>query len=57
MFEAINALIPLELKGILKINCDIPRWYSTLMLTRNGVTKPLSHFVIDNVDIVTIMDY
>ena len=57
MLEKINDLIPSDLKEVLKISCDIPRWYDTLDVTKDGVTKPLSEFIIDNVDSVCIMDF
>jgi hypothetical protein len=59
MFDSVNAAIPSNLTNKLKVNCDIPRWYdlSDYNVTRDGTTKPLSQWVIDKVDTVTIMDY
>jgi hypothetical protein len=57
MFDEVRASIPTELQETIKLNCDIPRWYDELDVTRDGVTKKLSHWVIDKLDTVTIMDY
>jgi hypothetical protein len=42
----------------LKFDAAIPFWYdSDVMVTYNGVEKPLSHHILDNVDSVSIMAY
>jgi len=57
MLTKIKAAIPSTVN--LYVNACIPRWYDTLSVTRTGtgVVKPLSQFVQDIIDVVTIMDY
>lgn len=41
----------------LYLNADIAMGYSVVKITRNGVTKPLSHWLVDAVDRTTAMTY
>lgn len=41
----------------LYLNADIAMGYSVVNITRNGVTKPLSHWLVDAVDRTTVMTY
>jgi hypothetical protein len=41
----------------LYINADIAMGYEYLSLTRGGVTKSLSHWMVDSTDRTTLMDY
>jgi hypothetical protein len=39
------------------LNADIAMGYSGVKLTRNGVSKPLTHWMVDTVDRTTLMAY
>lgn len=41
----------------LYLNADIAMGYSVVNLTRNGVSKPLTHWLVDTVDRTTLMAY
>jgi hypothetical protein len=41
----------------LYLNADIAMGYSVVNITRNGVTKPLAHWLVDAVDRTTVMTY
>ncbi len=41
----------------LYLNADIAMGYSLVTLTRNGVSKPLTHWLVDSVDRTTLMAY
>jgi hypothetical protein len=41
----------------LRLTADIPFWFDTITVTRDGGTRPMSELMIDRVDRVTILDY
>ena len=41
----------------LKMAVDIPFWYDTKVVSRNGASRPLSEWVIDKADWVSMMNY
>lgn len=41
----------------LRLVVDIAFWFETVPLTRNAATHPLDEWVLDAVDVITLMDY
>jgi hypothetical protein len=41
----------------LRLDLDVPFWWDTKAITRNGVTRPMSEWVADRADRLVLMDY
>lgn len=45
------------LGSALSLTVDIPCWFDEIQVTRLGITRPLSEWVLDTVDTAVLMDY
>ena len=55
--DLLNKLRPIANAAGLRLTVDIPFWYDGKMVTRNGVSRPLSELTQDRTDRVALMDY
>lgn len=54
MYEKVSAVLRGSGVGV---NACVPRWLDDRPITRNGVTRPLSEWIADASDRLTLMDY
>lgn len=57
LLDLLEKLAPIAKGAGLQLTVDIPFWYDSKLVTRGGVTRPLSELVQDRVDRVVLMDY
>jgi hypothetical protein len=55
--DLLEKLAPVVHAGGLRLTMAVPFWFDTKMVTRGGVTRPMSELVADRVDRVALMDY
>ena len=57
LLDLLDAVVLKTSKAQLRLNYDMPNWYNDIAVTRHGQTRPLSHWLIDCCDRITLMDY